>query len=250
MKIAGILFDKDGTLIDFYKVWQTATEPVIERIFQTYKIENLKRNKEVILKKLGIEDGKINPNGALAWKTYPMIAEDLAPVLQQMVKDTEICTKEFAEQLSRFYEEETNKNCNQEATFTDLSKLMDTLAEKKISIGIVTTDTYKATIKCLKNLGILQYFSFFSMDQMPIPMPIKPDGKIIKRASEYWEIKPEEILVVGDTPNDMQFAHNGGAVAVGVLSGTGGEQDLLSAADYLIQSVKDLPRLIEELETC
>ena len=250
MKIEGILFDKDGTLIDFYKIWQTATEPVIERIFQTYKIENSPKNKEAILKKLGIKDGKIDPKGALAWKTYPMIAEDLAPVLQQMVENTEICTKGFAEQLSCFYEEETNKNCNQTATFANLSKLMDTLAEKKINIGIVTTDTYKATITCLKKLGILQYFSFFSMDQMPVPMPIKPDGEILKQASKYWEIRPEEILVVGDTPNDMQFAHNGGAVAVGVLCGTGGEQDLLLVADYLIQSVKDLPRLIEELETC
>ena len=50
MKIEGILFDKDGTLIDFYKIWQTATEPVIERIFQTYKIENSPKNKEAILK--------------------------------------------------------------------------------------------------------------------------------------------------------------------------------------------------------
>ena len=113
MKIAGILFDKDGTLIDFFKVWQTATEPVIERIFQTYKIEKSKRNKEVILKKLGIENGKIDPKGALAWETYPMIAEDLAPALQQMVEKTEICTKKLAEQLSSYYEEETSKNCNQ-----------------------------------------------------------------------------------------------------------------------------------------
>lgn len=250
MKIAGILFDKDGTLIDFYKVWQAATEPVIERIFQTYKIEDSVENRKAVLMGLGIEDGKIDPNGALAWKTYPMIAKDLTPVLQQMVQHSVICKEELAVQLSTFYEEETNKICNQTETFTDLSKLMKTLAEKKIKIGIVTTDTYKATIACLKNLKILEYFSFFSMDQMPVPMPVKPDGAILRLAAEYWKVEPKEMLVVGDTPKDMCFAHNGGVIGVGVLSGTGREHDLLPVADYIIESVEYLPQLIEELENC
>ena len=30
--IKGILFDKDGTLIDFYKVWGTAAGPVMDRL--------------------------------------------------------------------------------------------------------------------------------------------------------------------------------------------------------------------------
>lgn len=250
MKIAGILFDKDGTLIDFYKVWQAATEPVIERIFQTYKIESSHENRKAVLTGLGIEDGKIDPNGALAWKTYPMIAEDLTPILQKLVHHAVICKEELIVQLSTCYEEETSKNCDPTASITDLLKLMRTLAEKKIRIGIATTDTYNATIRCLKGLKILEYFSFFSMDQMPVPMPVKPDGTILRLAAEYWKVEPQEILVVGDTPNDMRFAHNGGAIAVGVLSGTGKEQDLLPVADHIIESVDALPQLIEELENC
>ena len=42
--------------------------------------------------------------------------------------------------------------------------------------------------------------------------------KLVELAAESWHIKPEELLMVGDTPNDMRFAHNGHALALGVLS--------------------------------
>lgn len=56
------------------------------------------------------------------------------------------------------------------------------------------------------------------------------------------------ILVVGDTINDMNFAHNGGAIAVGVLSGVSSREQLAPAADYILDSVADVPALIRQLE--
>ena len=34
--IKGILFDKDGTLIDFYKVWGAAAGPVMDRFLADF----------------------------------------------------------------------------------------------------------------------------------------------------------------------------------------------------------------------
>ena len=59
---------------------------------------------------------------------------------------------------------------------------------------------------------------------------------------------PENILVVGDTINDMNFAHNGGSIAVGVLSGVSSRKQLAPAADYILNSVADVPALIRQLE--
>ena len=53
---------------------------------------------------------------------------------------------------------------------------------------------------------------------------------------------------VGDTINDMNFAHNGGAIAVGVLSGVSSREQLAPAADYILDSVADVPALIRQLE--
>ena len=43
MKIAGILFDKDGTLLDFNEFWVPAAQRVIRRIFSDYRISDTKR---------------------------------------------------------------------------------------------------------------------------------------------------------------------------------------------------------------
>ena len=64
-------------------------------------------------------------------------------------------------------------------------------------------------------------------------------------AAESWHIKPEELLMVGDTPNDMRFAHNGHALALGVLSGTGKIHHMECVADDLIESVAELPAWLE-----
>jgi len=46
----------------------------------------------------------------------------------------------------------------------------------------------------------------------------------------------------------MKFAHNGNAIAVGVLSGVGTEKDLEVSADYIIPSIKALADLIDQIE--
>lgn len=54
---------------------------------------------------------------------------------------------------------------------------------------------------------------------------------------------PEEVMVVGDSPTDMEFAHNSGGLAVGVLSGVGSREELKGMADILIPSVDVLDQL-------
>ncbi len=244
MRVEGILFDKDGTLIDFDKVWGSAAVPVVKRLLAVYGIADSEEHRNVVLDSLGVNCGKIDPNGSLAWKTYPMIAEELLPVLRQMTDSPQLCKEKLAAELGMLFEEELFESGREIVGIADLPRLMEFLKQRGIKLGIVTTDTYNATMRCLRKLGIASYFSFFSMDQMPVPMPVKPDGGIIKRAAEYWEVNPDQILVVGDTPNDMRFARNGGARAVGVLSGTGKLQDLESIADYVVESVADLQNLI------
>ena len=50
-------------------------------------------------------------------------------------------------------------------------------------------------------------------------------------------------MVVGDSPTDMEFAHNSGALAVGVLSGVGSREGLKGMADILIPSVDVLDQI-------
>ena len=73
--IKGILFDKDGTLIDIYKVWGTAAGSVMDRLLAGCHMGEREFLKKELLERLGIHDSEIDPEGAFAWMTYREITD-------------------------------------------------------------------------------------------------------------------------------------------------------------------------------
>ena len=241
MEIKGILFDKDGTLIDFYEVWGTAAGPVMERILNEYGLSSEKGMKDKLLEAIGVHGNVIDSEGALAWKPYAWIAKDLANVL--LLENVNASCERLTEQLREGFYEEVSIKRQEYPVFTDVKKLMEKLHQLGIKTGLATTDEYESTRICMDKIGISEWISFYGTSG--INYPEKQDGELIRIAAREWHISPEEIAVIGDTPNDMRFARHGKAIGIGVLSGTGKKEDLEPLADYIIDSVDDLINLIE-----
>lgn len=243
MAIKGILFDKDGTLIDFYEVWGTAANAVVDRLMDMYGLFGNREVKTRLFDALGMHGQSIDPEGALAWKPYGLIAEDLVEALRQ----EEIPASREAMEMwltDEFFHEVCE--CRRDyPVFTDVKRLAQELQNRGIHIGLATTDDYRSARICMEKLGVAEEISFYATAGCGYPE--KPDGELILMAAKKWCISPGEIAVVGDTPNDMRFAQNGHAVGIGVLSGTGKIEDLEPLADHIIDSVDDLLALLEEL---
>jgi pyrophosphatase PpaX len=60
--------------------------------------------------------------------------------------------------------------------------------------------------------------------------------------------RPEEALLVGDSPHDLAAARAAGAVAVGATWGAAPREALAPIADHLLDDVRALPALVEELD--
>ena len=95
---------------------------------------------------------------------------------------------------------------------------------------------------CLKKLGTYQEFDYVGADD-GVKRP-KPEADMFLEFQHKFNLKPEEIAVVGDTYNDVVFARNNGGIAIGVLSGVSSEEDFRGEADYILDSVKDLARAL------
>lgn len=244
MAIRGILFDKDGTLIDFYEVWGTAAQAVMQRLLIRYGWQNEPGTERRLWAALGVDgQGKILPEGGLAYKSYAEIAEDLVAAVGSFPETLQ--SAELAEVLRKEFYEEVSRKRSTYPTFTDLPALMRKLCDIQIHVGVATTDEAEPTRLCMDRLGIAPYISFYAVAGGRLP--IKPSGELIRLAAAEWNIRPEEIAVVGDTPNDMWFAHNGKALGIGVLSGVSGRGDLADEADYLIPSVDALLPLVNRI---
>lgn len=71
--------------------------------------------------------------------------------------------------------------------------------------------------------------------------PPKPDPAQVRLALERAGVAPHETLAVGDHPFDVQSAKGAGVPCVGVLSGSGGRDELMrEGAVLVVGSVADL----------
>jgi len=61
-------------------------------------------------------------------------------------------------------------------------------------------------------------------------------------------LSPSEVMVVGDNVHDLEMGRNAGAGhVIGVLTGTGGHEHLAPLADRVIDSIRDLSAIVDEI---
>lgn len=236
-EITGVIFDKDGTLADFDSLWIPAAVKVVEKLVEAYHMDPSSAVK--ILRSFGVnEDGSVDPKGQLAIGTY----ESMAGCAVEIMKDDGIaCSYEtvFA-QMSEWFEKAVDEGYMTCSYPCDLSKLFGYLNERGIHTAVATTDNLANTHKLLNRAGIDAELICASDSAYPI----KPDPSFIHDCADRWGVDTGRIVMVGDTPNDMKFAENGGAMKIGVLSGATKKEELAQYADIVISHVGELMKLL------
>lgn len=239
--IKGILFDKDGTLIDFFSLWLKAALETVPVFLRHNEIEPTAEMQEYIQQVIGIEKEKVDPKGALAYKSYGEIAKDISAALEE--KQIYLDAEAVRQQIETLFVENVTGNGADYQQFVNVEELIETLKECGIAIGLATADTVGSATACLEKLNVLQEFDYVGADD-GIMQP-KPAPDMFERFKEQTGLDANEIAVVGDTYNDIVFAKENGGIAIGVLSGVSSREDFHGEADYVLDSIGELPDIIE-----
>lgn len=234
--IKGILFDKDGTLLKIDTLWIWATRQVLPRFLEHCRVEYSEGLLRKMEEALGISGNQIAADSALAWMTY----WDMADVLvEELAKEgIRIPIEHTGELLERLYLEAVLSDQAEIEPTAELVPFFQWLGTKGVTVGVATADTKDITMHCLKNLGIEDYFSYIGIsgkDMLP-----KPYTSLCDAFCSRYHLSADEVAIVGDTPVDMQFARNCGAMAVGVLSGVSRREDLEGRADFILTDVSEI----------
>ena len=234
MEIKGILFDKDGTLLEFDKTWRPIANQVVAEVAKKYGI----KNKEILAESIGLFSDRIDSNGSLSSGTNKDVAMDMLSI----IKTSNNINKEInIEHYIKWSTELFNKVAAA-FPFYPVDGVIDTIKKLKESgynIGLSTADSVENAQLFLKKAGLDVYFDYVGADDGIINP--KPAIDYINTFCKLYGIRPEEIAVVGDTMTDMDFGSNGGVgLIVGVLSGTGTRSLLSTKAHLVINSIKDL----------
>lgn len=120
-------------------------------------------------------------------------------------------------------------------------QLLDRLSAEHVPLGLATGNIRPGAEIKLTFFGIWDHFLTGGFgDDSAVRSEIVTAGIHRLAALAGVEPEPASVLVIGDTPLDVQAAHLAGAKAVGVASGNYGTAELrASGADFVLKSFAD-----------
>ena len=230
MKTKAILFDKDGTLIDFDAFWITISTIAIEDILKELECENVTAGD--ILSVLGVEDGITNIDGILCSSTYSKIGDNINYALSEFgyIFDLEYVRNITLRAFARHVDKGVAKG-----TCENIRETLLKIKKEGIKIFVVTSDRLFTTEKSLNKLGIFDLFDGVYTDDGDVPPKPKPD--CVYDICEKFSLSPDEIIMVGDTVNDVNFAKNAGIKMIGVAKGEKNRVRFLKQTDIVLPDI-------------
>jgi phosphoglycolate phosphatase len=227
MKADAIIFDKDGTLIDFDAFWVSVSKKAIEEVFARLNIKEASVCE--VLEDFGVHEGVTDINGTLCKGTY----EELGAILYNNLK-RHGCA-DSCEEVTKTLFEAYNNNADAgivKPTCPDLANILERLKKQNKKLAVVTTDNMQITLKCLQKLGIEKFFDKIYTDDGATPT--KPDPYCVFDFCKLFNLETEHVVMVGDTMTDMNFAKNAEIAAIGVAKNDKNKQTLAPHACAVI----------------
>lgn len=211
----GIIFDLDGTLLD--------------------TIDDLSDSMNEVLKKYNYpiftsEEYKFKVGAGFKGLT-----------LNSFPKETDNAI--IDEGIKLFAEIYDKRYLNKTKPYKGIDDILDTLAKMSIKLGINSNKrndyTNNLTMKFFERIPFVRIYG----ERNGIPK--KPDPTSALEIAEAMDLKPEEVLYVGDSSIDMMTAKNAGMDGVGVLWGFRSYEELNKyGANYIISAPDELLGII------
>ena len=238
MNAEAIIFDKDGTLIDFDAFWVTVSAKAIGDILKDIGKEDIPVCE--ILSALGVHNGVTDINSVLCKGTYEQMGQIVYGILA--AHGCPISQQETVMKIVDAYKKNSDAG-EVKPTCSNLRKIITDLRKQGKRLAVVTTDTSEITHKCLKKLKIEEEFDKIYADDGKTPS--KPDPYCIFDFCRLTGIEKDHIIMIGDTMTDIKFARNAGIRVIGVAKTPRNKEYLAPYADAVIPDISFLPSLLD-----
>jgi phosphoglycolate phosphatase len=235
MNIKGVLFDKDGTLIDVTGTWVPAYHQLLKEVFADRDAAEIEA--KFIAAGYDPVTQAFKAGSILAQGTTRDIIEVWWPGLDD---------EGIAEKMKLLDVDYRHLGVAHLKPLMPLKPVLEELRQMGLRLGVATNDTAASAALHMGALDAAPLFDvILGADSVKRP---KPFGDMIHAFADAVGIKSREVAMVGDNPHDMETAHDAGAgLAIGVLSGNSDVDHLAPLADHVIANIADLPALLRRI---
>ncbi|WP_104664866.1 HAD family hydrolase [Ensifer adhaerens] len=228
--IAGILFDKDGTLLDYAKSWV----PV------NYELARIAaKGDEALARRLlaaggmDADTGHVLPDSLLAAGNTVEIATGFVGAGAPFT---------IAE-LTTLFDGLFARSAEYAVPVTDLSTFFAGLHAKGYRLGVASSDNERSIRETAKRFGFDGYLHYVA--GYDSGYGVKPEPGMVLGFCAATGLDPQQVVVVGDNNHDMHMGRNAGVgMTVAVLTGTGSRQSLAAASDHCLSDITELEAVL------
>ncbi|OCA93271.1 hypothetical protein ACU21_06845 [Actinobaculum suis] len=229
--IKGVLFDKDGTLLEL-----TIEEPARQLVEEAIAQAGLNETEATSFReKMGFVGGRLQLNSLIVAGSIGEQAACLAPLLGRSFEQT-------VQYVDDHYRRAALEENIMDRLMDGATEVVRELAGQGYVLGVVTNDHHEATKQILEETGLAPYFSFIGAADR---FPAKPHTASLNAFCESFALSAQEVVYVGDSAVDIEYAQSTRA-AIGFDLRMGG-QEYLEKADYVITHLRQVPSIISEL---
>lgn len=214
--IKAAIFDLDGTLLNTLEDVVNACNYALKKCnFKTHSIEEYK---------VFVGDGR-------------------SKLIERIVPDEYKGNDEVKKKVLRLFDEYYSGHMlDMTKPYEGICEMLKSLKEKGVKLAVVSNkpDEFVGGI-------VKKYFgdTFEIVHGQRTNYPVKPDPTTVYEVIEYFGIKLNESIYVGDSNVDIYTAKNAKVKSIGVAWGFRGEEELREAgADYIVYDSNEITELI------
>ncbi|MDP1512520.1 HAD family hydrolase [Paenibacillus sp. CMAA1739] len=237
----GILFDKDGTLLDFIQLWGPWARSILDMMEQHLAVAGagFTMEKGNVLGTVHDQEGRVigyDPSGPLAMGTV----DESTGVLAWQLYTAGIPWNEAVQLVREFNKTAMADVRRQRAAkvFSGLRTLLEQSRRAGMKLAVVTSDSTEAAQEHLEWMGLTSYFDvIIGHDRVTYG---KPDPEMAEKACELLGLSPMDVVVIGDSNGDMQMGKRAGVrLAIGFAPEPERSRHLLDA-DKVVRGYEEL----------
>jgi phosphoglycolate phosphatase len=211
--VGAVVFDLDGTLVDSCADIASATNVTLER----HGLE--RRSVEEIRGFIG--------DGARSLLGRAARLSESAPELDSL--------------LQTFVDYYSHNAVHETRLFDGVKEVLERLCE--LPLALCTNKPRAVTLAVLGGLGVVGAFrSILAGDDLPQK---KPDPALLQHLARRLAVPVEQLVMVGDGPQDIECARAAGARSIGVIGNIVSPERLSAAGPDVIVSLREVPDVID-----
>ena len=232
--ISGILFDKDGTLLDYARTWLP-----VNRELALFAAQGDGVLAGRLLSACGMDpvSGYVVPDSLLAAGNTVEIATGFVEA------GSPLSGAALTEQLDAM----SADAARHAVPVTDLESFFRDLKEKGYRLGVASSDNERSIRETADRFGFAPYLDYVA--GYDSGFGVKPEPGMVLGFCMATGLDPQEVAVVGDNNHDLHMGRNAGAgLTVAVLTGTGSRASLSAGSDHCLNDITELVSVLPSLQ--